>query len=143
MNFSPRNPKFKERVIQKFKLNSLSHHIGISLTDISAGEVWAKVPISQEVSQQDNIAHGGLTLTLADVVAGFAAYSLVEENQRVVTAELKNSFFKPGKGDYLIGKGTVVKAGRQMMFCESEIFAETNGERTLIAKSTSIMAVIQ
>ena len=59
-----------------------------------------------------------------------------------MTAELKNSFLRPGKGEKLIGIGKVIKAGKNMLFCESEIFAQEGERRTLIAKATTIMAVI-
>lgn len=142
MNFESRNPNFEERVKEKFKVNHLSHHLGIELTEISSGEIHAEVPLRAELKQQDSIAHGGLTLTLSDVVAGFAAYSLLPEDKRAVTAEIKTSFLRPGKADKLVGIGKVIKPGKHMLFCESEIFAIYEGKSTLIAKATSIMAVI-
>lgn len=96
--------------------------------------------------QKMGFVHGGVIATMADVVTGFAAFTLTPEDKRVVTAELSVQYFRPGVGERMFGLGKVEKAGQMLHFCEAEIYVESEhvngGEPTLIAKAKSIMAVI-
>ena len=92
--------------------------------------------------QQDGFVHGGVIATIADIVAGFSAVSLVAEDQKVVTGEIKVSYFARGKGEKLKAIGRVVKPGKRLNFCEAEVFSISNGEEKLIAKATTSMITI-
>jgi acyl-coenzyme A thioesterase PaaI-like protein len=61
----------------------------------------------------------------------------------VVTAEIKVSCLRPGIGERLIAKGQVLKPGRNIHFCESEVWAVQDGKEVLVAKSSSSMAVVR
>ena len=92
--------------------------------------------------QQNGYLHGGVTGTIADIVMGFAAYTLVAQDEQVFTVESKVNYFRPGIGKRVIAKGWVEKAGSRFHFCESEIMTEDeNGDKVLIAKSNATMAV--
>ena len=86
--------------------------------------------------------HGGVTATVSDIVAGFAAFSIVAEGQGVVTVELKVSYLNPGKGHTLKAIGTVIKPGSKLHFCESELWVISDDSEVLIAKSSSTMAIL-
>ncbi|MBI3233999.1 MAG: PaaI family thioesterase, partial [Bacteroidetes bacterium] len=86
--------------------------------------------------------HGGATATFADLVMGFAAYSLVKSDQVVVTADLRVSYLNPGIGEHIFARGWVIKPGSKLIFCEGEIVAVDNGKETVIAKSSATMAVV-
>lgn len=92
--------------------------------------------------QQDGFVHGGVIATVADIVAGFAAVSLVAEDQRVVTGEIKISYFAKGDGDTLKAIGRVIKPGKRMNFCEAEVYSLKNGDEKLIAKATTSMITL-
>ena len=92
--------------------------------------------------QQTGLVHGGVTATVADIVAGFAAYTVVPEDHHVVTGEIKISYFAKGKGDRLHAIGKVIKQGRKLNFCEAEVWCLDGEKRTLIAKATTTMATI-
>ena len=92
--------------------------------------------------QQTGLVHGGVTATLADIVAGFAAYTLVPKNHDVVTAELRVSYLRPGKGTKLVAEGKVIKPGRKLIFCESEVCTVVNHQKETIAKSSSVMSIV-
>ena len=86
--------------------------------------------------------HGGITATLADIVAGFAAYTRTPLDRNVVTSSLHVQFFSPGYGDSLRAVGRVVKAGSRLHYCESDIWVVQNGEERLMARAISTMAVV-
>lgn len=140
--FKSRNPNFKSYVESKIANNHFSKHIGLSFDRIEEGYIEASAPFETFMEQQDGYVHGGFTSALCDIVCGFAGYTLVEDLQRVMTVEIKVSYFNRGIGQKVIGKGKVVKAGKQFFFCEGEVYAINNGEEILMAKATSTMAVI-
>ena len=136
------NVNYKERVINRIKQNKFMHHIGFSINQIEEGIVSGDIHMKNELSQQDGFLHGGVTSSLCDIVAGFAAYTLIKKNQRVMTAEIKVSYYKPGKGSKFIAIGKVVKAGAKILFCTAQIFDIENLSKP-ITEATTTMAVIE
>ena len=115
------------------------HLIGADLTVITPGRVEAELDLAEKHLQQRGFAHGGLVATLADLVAGFAAVTLVPDHFGVVTSDLKISYLHPGVGKRIKAIGWVLKAGRRLHFCEAEVWCD----ELLIAKASATMAVIE
>lgn len=127
------------RLRRKLTRQHFMHHIGADLTRIEEGRVEAELRLQQQHQQHTGFAHGGLVATMADLVAGFAAVTLVPEGTGVVTVELKTSYLHPGVGQRLRAVGWVLKAGRRLHFCEAEVWCD----ELLIAKATATMAVVE
>ena len=117
--------------------------VGFDLQEIDAGRTYGELVITQDHLQQTGLIHGGVTATVADIVCGFAAYTTVPDTHHVVTAELRISYLRPGKGSVIAAEGRVLKSGEKLIFCESDVWAIDQGQRTLIAKASAIMATIQ
>jgi uncharacterized protein (TIGR00369 family) len=92
--------------------------------------------------QQSKFLHGGVTATIADLVAGFASFTLVDKHQTVVTSDLKISYLNPGIGQIVKAKGWVIKAGNTLHFAEAEIICVNNNTETLVAKGYLTFAVV-
>lgn len=137
-----RNPDYEAYTRQKIAVNEFLKHVGFEITRIAPGEIEGHLDFRKIHEQQDGWVHGGVTSTICDMVAGYASYSMVEAGQRVVTVEIKISYFNPGKGDRIFGRGRVLKAGRRFHFCESEVYVLEDGEEQTIARATTTMAVI-
>jgi uncharacterized protein (TIGR00369 family) len=138
-----RNPDYKERVEKFLDRQYFMHLIGFDLNLIEPGRTEGKLILEDKHKQQKGLVHGGLIATVADIVAGFAAYTVVPADHHVVTAEIKISYFHPGVGQELYAKGWVLKAGKKINFCEAEVWTINKGKHTLIAKATTSMAVIK
>ncbi|MDZ4844654.1 MAG: PaaI family thioesterase [Chitinophagales bacterium] len=136
------NPAFKEYVQLKIERNAFIKALGFHIHTIEEGKIEGELPFRKIHEQQNGFFHGGVISSLCDMVCGYAAYSLVEAGTQVFTVEIKVSYLRKGIGDKLLAKGSVVKAGNNFHFCEAEIYAENKGERKLIAKATSTMAVV-
>ncbi len=130
---------YKKRVLKIFERNHFGIHLQFKFHEIEAGRVSGEMPLIEEHLQQDGFAHGGIILAISDLVAGLAAYSITPPPYKVLTAEIKVSYLRPGVGDKLIGYGYVLKKGRKLHFCEAEVFCGT--PQKLIAKASTIMAV--
>jgi uncharacterized protein (TIGR00369 family) len=137
-----RNPDFKNTVKEKLQRQFYMHLLGFEIETIEAGLIEGKLILEEKHLQHKGFAHGGVIATLADIVMGFAAVTLVPANQHIVTADLKISYLNPGVGTALFAKGWVLKAGRRLNFCEAEIFSIQGEERTLIAKASATMATL-
>lgn len=137
------NPEYHALVMRKFTNNRFAHFIGFEMDLVEPGRTEGHLVLKAEHQQQAGYAHGGLLLTLCDIVAGFAAFTMVQDDELVVTAEIKVSCLRPGIGDRLIARGMVLKPGRNIHFCESEVWAVQDGKEILVAKSSSSMAVVR
>ena len=140
--FQSKNPDYKNYVQLKLERNQFGKTLGFRLDEINEGSVVGIMPVQSLHEQQNGFVHGGVISTLHDMACGFAAYSLVPEGVQVFTAELNVRYLRKGIGDSIIAKGRVVKPGKRMMFCESEVFVVNNGEEILISKGSSVMAVV-
>ena len=137
------NPDFKNTILEKMKSQSFLNYIGFTFTNIAEGKIEGELILEDHHKQQLGYMHGGLTATLADTVAGHAAISLVPKDYHVVTAELKISYFNPGLGPKIRAHGWVLKQGKNLNFCEAEVFSINEaGEQLLIAKASATMATI-
>ncbi len=117
--------------------------LGFEIETVEIGLIEGKLTLEEKHKQHKGFAHGGVIATLADIVMGFAAVTLVPADQHVVTSNLTISYLNPGVGDALFAKGWVLKQGRKLNFCEAEIFSiDGPGERKLIAKASATMATI-
>lgn len=133
------NQNYKERIEDYLEKQHFLNHNQIDLYHIEPGITKARVDIQQFHKQQFDIVHGGVIATLADITAGFAAYTLVDKDTDVVTGEIKISYLAKGKGTNLEAVAKVIKPGRKLHFCESEVYSEGK----LIAKASSTMICIE
>ena len=143
-SFNIQNPQFKEDIQERLTRQFFMKHIGFELTKIEVADIEGEMPIENIHKQQTGFIHGGVTATLADIVQGFAAFSLLKPGESVVTADLRVSYFNPGVGITIKARGRVVKPGSVLHFCEAEIVCvDEQGKETLIAKSTATMCVVK
>lgn len=142
LKFKSRNPEFKKLIEEKLKGQHFMRLMDFELSHILEGRIIGELNISQKHHQQNGFLHGGVISTMSDIVMGFAAFSLVEPNVHVVTADLRVSYLSPGIGEKAIAEGRVIKSGRKLNFCEAEIKVLKDGKSKLIAHATSTMASI-
>jgi acyl-coenzyme A thioesterase PaaI-like protein len=80
--------------------------------------------------------------TMADHTAGYASFSLVPPDQRILTVEYKINFLSPASGEYLECRSSVVKSGKTLLVTESEVYAIRGEEEDLVAKALLTMAAV-
>lgn len=124
-----------------FHLSPYMVDLGVEPTAVEPGHVTSELKLLQRHLQHTGQAHAGVMTTMADHSMGSAAQTLAPEGQWVVTAELKVSVMRPGKGQRLVCEAWVLKAGRTLSFTEAEVYAVTGAERTLVMKASATMAL--
>jgi uncharacterized protein (TIGR00369 family) len=136
------NPEFSKRIEQYLKRQHFMKLIGFELTEIEEGRTRGELLLSNDHQQQTGLVHGGVTATIADIVSGFAAYTVVLSSHHVVTVELRVSYLRPGIGTKLVAEGTVLKYGKKLVFCESQVWVVEESKEELIAKASAVMSIV-
>jgi uncharacterized protein (TIGR00369 family) len=67
--------------------------------------------------------HAGVVAAIADSAAGYAAMSLMPAGSEVLTVEYKLNLMSPARGDLLVARGRVLRAGRTLTVCEATVAA--------------------
>ncbi|MFT2009906.1 PaaI family thioesterase [Pontibacter sp. 13R65] len=137
------NPDFKTTIQQKLEQQEFMKYLGFGVTKIEEGLLEGELVLGSEHRQHMGFAHGGVIATMADIVAGLSAVTLVPKEHHVVTVELKVSYLNPGVGEKLLAKGWVLKQGSRLNFCEAEVYV-VKGDKPplLIAKASATMATV-
>ena len=116
--------------------------LGITPTAVAEGRVSTVLPLATRHLQHTGQVHAGVMAAMADHSMGAAAQTMAAEGFWVLTAELKTSLLRAGKGERLVCEAWVLKPGRNVTFTEAEVFAESSGgERTLVMKASATMAL--
>jgi acyl-coenzyme A thioesterase PaaI-like protein len=68
-----------------------------------------------------------------DSAAGYAAFSLMPADAAVVSVEFKVNLLEPARGERIVARGRVIRAGRTLFVCVSEAWAHADGRETLVA----------
>ena len=110
--------------------------LGLELLRFDHGGAEIAIALRDELTNSWGVAHGGVTMTLLDVVMAHAARSPGEdgivETSGVVTVEMKTSFLRPGLGR-LVGTGRRLHRTASMAFCEGSL---VDAEGLLVAHAT-------
>lgn len=122
-----------DRIARSFAAQSMMQTLGARLAGVSPGEVRIEAPILPGLRQQQGFGHAGLTFSLGDSAAGYAALSLMPADRDVLTAEIKINLLAPAMGDMLIATGRVIKPGRRLMVVSAEVHARQADKDRLIA----------
>jgi uncharacterized protein (TIGR00369 family) len=138
-----KNPHFQQAVSDSFAAQQLMATMGARLTRIAAGEIEIRVPFRPDLTQQHGFLHAGVVTSALDSACGYAAFSLMPEGAGVLTLEFKTNFLAPARGDELIARGRVVRAGRTITVCQGEASMRTNGSESPVATMLATMMTVR
>lgn len=140
--FEPRDPDFAARVTQSFAEQAIMQTIGAELAEVAPGRVEIVLPHDNRLTQQDGFIHAGVSSTIMDSACGYAAFSLMPADARVLTIEFKINLLAPASGERFRAVGKVRKSGRSVFVADGELFAERGGVAKLVATmSGTLMAL--
>ena len=122
-----------KRIESSFSAQAMMRTLGAELASVEPGCVIITAPILPTSTQQHGFGHAGLTFSIGDSAAGYAALTLMPEDSEVLTAEMKINLLAPAKGDLLRATGKVIKPGRRLMVVQAEVEAIDGDEVTTIA----------
>lgn len=131
------------RIRDSFARQSFMQTLQVRLAHIERGRCTLVVPVLASTTQQHGAGHAGVTFTLGDVAAGYAALSMLPEGAEVMTAEIKINLLRPAMGEMLEATGEVLKAGRRLVVVRSDVHAISGGQRALIATLLGTMVPVE
>lgn len=131
------------RIAESFARQTFLQTIGARLDAVEPGICRLSAPIAGHLLQQHGAGHGGLTFTLGDVAAGYAALSTLPPGSEVMTAEIKINLLRPALGERLEAIGTVLKSGRRLVVVRADIHALTGDTRTLVGTLLGTMVPVE
>jgi uncharacterized protein (TIGR00369 family) len=141
--YQPLDSEFEQRVRESFPQQELINTLNGEITLVRAGELHIEMPFDERFTQQDGFLHAGIVTTLMDSACGYAAYTLMPANSRVLSVEFKVNFLRPALGEHFRAEGHVVKPGKTLTVCEGKLFALGDGQEKLVAVMQATMICVR
>lgn len=137
------NQPLADRIHGSFRRQGLMATLGARLTRIEEGRVEIEAPLSAAVSQQQGMAHAGLTFALGDSAAGYTALTVMEAGVEVVTSEMSVHLLAPGRGQTLVARGRIIRPGRRLIVAAADVWARDEDNEVLIATLTGTLVPVK
>lgn len=141
--FTPKAKDFEQRVRVNFDLQPMMETLGVNLDVVEAGKVIFTVQHHKPITQQHGFLHGGGVAAILDSACGYAALSLLDTTDEILTVEFKTNFLAPALGETYRFEGSVVKPGRTLIVTEGKAFAIKDGVEKQVAIMTATMMPIR
>lgn len=117
-------------------------YCGFEVERVEHGRFETTLRVRPDHRQQDGFVHAGVIATMADHTAGYAAYTTVAEEFRILTIEFKINYFRPVIGETILCRSKVINSGKKIIVSESEVFSVSGGDERLVSKAmVTLMAV--
>lgn len=127
------------KVAKSFESQAFMKTIGAKLDSVDEGRVVISVELKPSMMQQHGFGHAGVTFSIGDSAAGYAALTKMGKNQEVLTSEMKIHLMSPADGKILKAVGSVLKAGRRLLVVQSNIYSGDDKNEKLIANMLGTM----
>ncbi|MFT3857996.1 MAG: PaaI family thioesterase [Aquabacterium sp.] len=127
---------------QVLATQAFSRLLGTELTAFSdEGVVALRLPLREDLLQQNGFAHGGVLSYLADNALTFAGGTRL--GVAVLTAEYKINYLRPAVGEALVARASVVYAGKTTATCRCDVFSvDAQGQEKICATAQGTIAKI-
>jgi len=112
---SPLDPIQKQKVYDSFARQGLMKAIGGRLVRVERGRVDVELPHSEAITQQHGYFHAAAITAIADNAGGYAALTLMHEDEEVVAVEFKINLLRPAIAQRLLAQAVVLRAGRTIV----------------------------
>lgn len=142
MALTPQNSEFERLVRESFERQRVMRTLGARLTGVAPGEVGIELSYSEALTQQHGFLHAGVVTAALDSACGYAAFSLMPAGAGVLSVEFKVNLLAPAKGDVLIARGRVLRAGRTISVCQAEGIMRSGSQETPIATMLATMMTV-
>ena len=114
----------ENRIRTSFAKQGLMRTLGATLHKVTSGQVEIVLVPKPEISQQHGFVHAGAVSAIADTAAGYAALTVMPMDRGVLTTEFKINLLAPARGECIIARGKVVRAGRTLTLAQTEVLAQ-------------------
>jgi uncharacterized protein (TIGR00369 family) len=126
--FQAGDPAFEARIRDSFARQSFMRTLGAEIVALTPGRCDLRVPWKDGLGQQHGYFHAGVLGAIADSAAGYAAYTLMDANDSVLSIEYKINLLRPADGSAVVARAKVIRPGRLVTACTAEVFVERDGK---------------
>jgi uncharacterized protein (TIGR00369 family) len=116
--------------------------LGLRLESLGEGTCTTVLDLEERHLQQDGFVHAGVQATIADHTAGTAGATLIPAGRAVLSIEFKINLLRPARGERLVCRAKVLRAGKSVSVVESEVHAVEDGRERLVSKATVTLAIV-
>jgi uncharacterized protein (TIGR00369 family) len=128
------------RVRASFDRQGVMTTLGVEVTAVERGKVWMSLGHDERLTQQHGFMHAGAVTSVLDTACGFAAFSVMPPEAAVLTVSFTVNLMAPAAGQEFTITGEVVRAGRTLVVCRGEAFAD-GSDRPFAAMQATMTAV--
>jgi len=130
---------FFSKISQSFEQQAFMKTLGARLDLVEHGKVIISVRLKRSMMQQHGFGHAGVTFSIGDSAAGYAALTQMGENQEVLTSEMKIHLLSPADGKVLKAVGSVLKTGKKLIVVKSDIYSIKDEKEKMVATMLGTM----
>jgi uncharacterized protein (TIGR00369 family) len=112
------------RVRASFERQGMLTTLGAELLSVEPGRVELALRFDERFSQQHGFMHAGAVASVLDSACGYAAYSVMPPDASVLTVTFTINLMAPAAGERFTMTGQVVRAGRTLLVCRGQAFAD-------------------
>jgi uncharacterized protein (TIGR00369 family) len=128
------------RVRASFDRQGMMSTLGVEVTAVEPGRVEMLLRHDDRFTQQHGFLHAGAVASVLDTACGYAAYSVMPPEAAVLTVTYTINLLAPAAGERFTMTGQVVRAGRTLVVCRGEAFAD-GAERPFAAMQATMTAL--
>ncbi len=134
------NPEHIKFVIEMINKGPFFMHMEMRVTELDVGYSKVVANIGKNHMNSFGGLHGGVFSSVLDTAAYWSAYCDLQEDQGLVTIDLKVDLLASAIGKTIIATGKRIKSGRTLVLTESQMFNEAG---KVLAHGTSKLMLTQ
>ncbi len=124
------------RVRDSIERQGMMATLGVELTAVERGRVRMALRHDDRFTQQHGFLHAGAVASVLDSACGYAAYSVMPPDAQVLTVTYTINLLAPAAGQRFTMTGQVVRAGRTLVVCRGEAFADGDERPFAVMQAT-------
>ena len=109
-----------------------TEHLGVRLLEMTREHAVVSLEKRPELLNSWGATHGGVIMTMLDLVMSWAVRGHYEVIGGVLTVDMSVGFMRAGFGERVVAEGRVLHGGQSTAFCEGEARDE---QGNLLAKA--------
>lgn len=129
---------------KEWSVSGMVANIGTRIVEVDSGHLVLEARMTAEAhgfpTSRGPIVHGGAIATLADEALASVAFTVAEEGQTTVTADLKVDFLRPARPGRLVSRASVRHRTSKLAFCEATV---ENEEGEIVAEARAVIAYVR
>ena len=145
MTEEPYGVKALPELYREWASTGMVANIGTRIVEVAHGSLVLEGNMTGEAhgfpTSRGTIIHGGAVATLADEALASVAFTVAEEGETTVTADLKVDFLRPAKPGRLLARATVRHRTRRLAFCEAIVEQDNGG--AIVAEARAVIAYVK